>query len=73
MALLGVLSWTASAEAPVSHLMMRRSSCSCFSQDGEARRSLHLAELESISMQGEKPDGSGCHTDDIAFWNVLEF
>lgn len=70
MALLGVLSWTASAEAPVwqlSHLMMRRSSCSCFSQDGEASRSLHRTELESISMQGEKPDGSGCHTDDIAF------
>lgn len=69
MALLGVSSCTASDATAVwqpSHLMMRRSSCSCFSQAAEASRSLQRTELESISMQGEKPDGSWCHTDAIA-------
>lgn len=46
--------------------MMRRSSCSCFSQAGVMSLSLHLKELESISTQGEYPDDSCCHTDDIS-------
>lgn len=61
-ALLGVSSCTAS-EWKFSHLMMRSSSCSCFSHDGEHRRSLVLTELESISTHGEYADGSCCHTD----------
>ncbi|TNN57180.1 hypothetical protein EYF80_032610 [Liparis tanakae] len=57
MALLGVLSWTASAAPPdwkLSHLMTRSSSCSCFSHTGEVSRSLpHLTVLESISTHEE--------------------